>query len=558
MHSTFLNLGFSRYILVIPLLFLAIFFIYPLAAIMFRSLGVYSEMGYVPFLSLLGDTYYLGRIWFSAWQALISTVVSVLVALPVSYLFARYNFPGKTMLKALSTLPFVMPTIVVAMGFIALFGANGMINTLLVDMFGLSSPPVRLTNTLTIIIMAHAFYNYAIVVRVVSSLWAVLDTELEDTAKVLGASQVRVLYHVTFPLLLPALISSATLAFAFSFTSMGVVLVLGGPQFATMEVAIYELTTKLFRLPLAAALSVVQLVFTYAVLIIYTTFQEKVSVRLNVQPREVTVHRGLNAAQRVFVGAMFVYVLVLLSPLVALLFRFFSETNGHISSYLVSLFLDEGESYFYLSSPLVIWNSVKFAFFTVLISMVVGVVIAYSLSRSSRSRLGISDALFMMPLGTSAVTLGYGYLISFNSAPFDLRGSWVILVVAHSLIAYPFVIRSVLPVLRGIDRNLRDCARVLGASQTRIFMSIDLPIIAPALLVGATFAFAVSMGEFGSTLMLVRPENTTMPVAIFRFLGLPGASNLGKALAMSSLLMVVVTSGFVVIERFRFKGSGAF
>ena len=185
------------------------------------------------------------------------------------------------------------------------------------------------------------------------------------------------LYHVTFPLLLPALISSATLAFAFSFTSMGVVLVLGGPQFATMEVAIYELTTKLFRLPLAAALSVVQLVFTYAVLIIYTTFQEKVSVRLNVQPREVTVHRGLNAAQRVFVGAMFVYVLVLLSPLVALLFRFFSETNGHISSYLVSLFLDEGESYFYLSSPLVIWNSVKFAFFTVLISMVVGVALAY-------------------------------------------------------------------------------------------------------------------------------------------------------------------------------------
>ena len=112
--------------------------------------------------------------------------------------------------------------------------------------------------------------------------------------------------------------------------------------------------------------------------------------------------------------------------------------------------------------------------------------------------------------------------------------------------------------LRGMNPNLREAAAVLGASPAKVFLFVDLPIIAPALLVGATFAFAVSMGEFGASLLLVRPEFTTMPVAIFRFLGLPGAANLGKALAMSSLLMVVVALGFVAIERFRYKGMGAF
>ena len=142
--------------------------------------------------------------------------------------------------------------------------------------------------------------------------------------------------------------------------------------------------------------------------------------------------------------------------------------------------------------------------------------------------------------------------------PLDLRGSWVILVIAHSLVAYPFVIRSILPVLKGMSPNLREAAAVLGATPARVFLLVELPMIAPALLVGATFAFAISMGEFGASLILVRPEFTTMPVAIFRFLGLPGAANLSMALGMSCLLMAVVAVGFVAIERFRYKGIGGF
>ena len=548
----------GRLLILAPLGYLALFFLYPLGAIIGRSLWGDAGLDLEPFRSLLSDPYYLGRIWFTTWQAMVSTLLALAVGLPAAYLFAKYDFWGKTPLKAVTTVPFVMPTIVVAMGFVALTGPRGLLNEALMDVFHLGAPPIRITNSLTVIFLAHAFYNYAVVVRIVSGLWANLDPYLEETAKVLGASQLRTFYHVTLPLLLPAIASSALLAFAFSFTSFGVVLILGGAQFATLEVAIYELTAKLFRLPLAAALSIVQLLFTYFVLLLYTRLQERSAVHIDLRPQASTVRRRMRRGDRVFIAGMLLAFLVVLSPLIALVERAVSSEAGYGLGHFASLFSNERGSYFYLSPLRIMWNSLRFAAATVAVSLTVGTILAYFLSRAGHRGKSVFDALFMLPLGVSAVTLGLGFLIALNRPPVDLRGSWAILVIAHSLVAYPFVIRSILPVLRGMTPNLREAAALLGASPSRVFLSIDLPIIARALLVGATFAFAVSMGEFGASLLLVRPEFTTMPVAIFRFLGQPGAANLGQALAMSTLLMAVVVTGFVAIERFRYRGAGAF
>ena len=548
----------GRLLFLVPMAYLAVFFLYPLASILERSLGGETGYGFEPFRVLLNDSYYLGRIWFTVWQAVVSTLLTLAVGLPAAFLFARYDFPGKTLLKAVSTLPFVMPTIVVAMGFTALFGSQGLVNSALMSSFGLDAPPIRISNSLTIIFMAHAFYNYAIIVRIVSALWSNLDPKLEESAKVLGAGPIRTFYHVTLPLLLPAIISASLLAFAFSFTSFGVVLVLGGPQFATLEVAIYELTAKLFQLPLAGALAIIQLAFTYLFLLLYSRFQEQSVVRMDLQPREATSRRAARWRDKVFVLGMVIFLLAMLSPLIALVVRWITFDGGFGTAQMANLFSDERGSYFHLSPLKIIWNSLRFALTTVAISLVIGTIISYLITNMKRRWRNVADALVMLPLGVSAVTLGFGYIIALGRPPLDLRGSWVILVIAHSLVAYPFVIRSLLPVLKGMNTNLREAAAVLGATPSRVFLLIELPIIAPALLVGATFAFAVSMGEFGASLILVRSEFTTMPVAIFRFLGLPGASNLGMALGMSCLLMAVVAAGFVAIERFRYKGVGGF
>lgn len=548
----------GRLLFIIPLAYLAIFFLYPLSTIMARSLGGDSSFGFEPFRILLNDPYYLGRIWFTIWQAVVSTLLTLVVGLPAAFLFAKYEFPGKTLLKAISTLPFVMPTIVVAMGFTALFGSQGLVNTVLMSIFSLDDHPVRIANTLTIIFMAHAFYNYAIIVRIVSALWGNLDPNLEHSANLLGAGPIRTFYHVTLPMILPAIISASLLAFAFSFTSFGVVLVLGGPQFSTLEVSIYELTAKLFRLPLAGALAVVQLAFTYFFLLLYSRFQEQSVVRVDLKPREITSRRPTRWRERVFVVGMILTLLALMSPLIALVVRWITFDDGFSTSQMSNLFSDNRGSYFHLSPLTIIWNSLRFAIITVAFSLVIGTIISYVITNVKPRWRTFSDALVMLPLGVSAVTLGFGYIIALGRPPLDLRGSWIILVIAHSLVAYPFVIRSLLPVLKGMNSNLKEAAAVLGATPYRVFFLVELPLIAPALLVGATFAFAVSMGEFGASLILVRSEFTTMPVAIFRFLGLPGATNLGMALGMSCLLMAVVSIGFIVIERFRYKGIGGF
>ncbi|MQF80448.1 iron ABC transporter permease [SAR202 cluster bacterium AD-493-K16_JPT_193m] len=549
----------ARRILILgPILYLSAFFFYPLVAILGRSINTGDGLDISPFMSILGDSYYLGRVWFTIWQATVSTVVTLLLGLPIAYIFARHEFRGKTLLRAASTVPFIMPTIVVAMGFISLFGPQGALNSLLMNLFGFEHPPIRISNTLTIIFMAHAFYNYAIVVRVVSAFWANLNPRLEETAAVLGASKLNTFMTVTLPLLLPSIISSAILAFAFSFTSFGVVLVLGGPQFATMEVATYELTAKLFRLELAGALAIIQLFFTYVFMLLYARTQDNIAVRSDLVPREFTKINKRTVRQTLSLILIILTLVAILSPLLILIERALTSGDGYSINHFLSLFANDNGSYFYLTPIAIIANSVRFAAMTTVIALLVGTSAAYFLAKSSNRSSWFQDAFYMMPLGVSAVVMGLGYLLAFNRPPVDLRGSWLILIIAHSLIAYPFVIRSVLPALRAVPTQLQESAAVLGASPTKTFIHIHLPILTPGLIVGAPFAFAVSMGEFGASLLLVRPEFTTMPVAIFRLLGQPGSSNFGQALAMSSLLMMIVAAGFIAIERLRYRNSGGF
>lgn len=515
-------------------------------------------LGFEAFVAVLGDSYYLGRIWFTTWQALISTIFTLMVGLPVAYFFVKYEFHGKTFIKSLSTVPFVLPTVVVALGFVALFGPRGTVNTVLMQWLSLETPPIRLMSSLSIIFIAHVFYNYSVVVRIVSGFWANLDPSIEETAKMLGASRIKIFVQITLPLLKPAIISAALLTFMFSFTSFGVVLILGGSQFSTIEVTIYELTAKLFKLPIAGALAIIQLIFTYLSLFIYARIQKNHSVQINLKPKSISTHRRLRFMDRIFFFMVLTGLLVILSPLFALLEQALSTGDGYTLSNIHRLFSNDGDSYFHLSPINIVWNSLRFGLATVAISLLLGTIVAYFLTRKITKNKSVIDAIFMMPLGVSAITLGFGFMVALNKPPLDLRGSWMMLVIAHSLVAYPFVIRSIVPVLQAIPSNLRDAASMMGASPVRIFIWIDLPIIAPALLVGATFAFAISIGEFGASMILVRSEFTTIPVAIFQFLGKPGGVKLGEALAMSNLLVAVMILSFVAIEKFRFKGVGTF
>jgi thiamine transport system permease protein len=556
--------GFGILLYLIPLLFLALFFLYPLFSIFVLSFAPEGRLDLSALRKLTSTDYYARVLWFTIWQATLSTLLTVILALPGAYVFARYQFRGKSLLKALTTIPFVLPTVVVAIAFTALLGPRSWLNQTLMALFGLDRPPIALQHTIWIILLAHIFYNYTVVLRIVGGFGANLNPRIEEAARMLGARSRDVLWHVTLPLLTPAIAAAALLVFVFSFTSFGVILILGGPRFATLEVEIYRQTVNLFNLPLAAALAIVQILFTFILMWTYTRLQARTAVPLDLRPRERTQRRVTGIRDRLVVGVNVTLMLVLLlAPLLALVERSFRLGGGFTFRYYGELFINRRDSILYVPPAQAVVNSIGFAAVAVVLALALGLISASLLARPGRRRgtrrmQMLFDPLLMLPLGTSAVTLGFGFIIALDEPPLNLRTSLLLIPIAHALVAFPFVVRSLLPGLRGIKPSLRETASVMGASPWRIWRQVDLPIVGRALLVGAVFAFTISLGEFGATALIARPQTPTMPVAIYRFLGQPGALNYGQALAMSTLLMLVCAVGMIAIERFRVGDIGEF
>jgi len=426
----------------------------------------------------------------------------------------------------------VLPTIVVALAFTALLGPRGRLNLALMGLLGLDRPPLDLQYTLAIILLAHVFYNYTLVLRFVGTYWANLDPRLEEAARLLGAGRWRAFREVTLPLLSPAIGAAALLVFIFCFTSFGVILVLGGPRFATLEVEVYRQTIQYLNLPLAAALSVVQIFFTFALMVTYTRLQARLTLPLELRSRQVTQRRPRGWRAWLLVGANVGLMLALLvAPLAALVERSLTlptlalPTLGPVSDHAPQrVSLD-----FYRQALATVVLSVTLGLMAASVLRNAGAASGWGPAHSPRPRgrwlPRLLDPIFMLPLGTSAVTLGLGYIVALNEPPLNLRTSPLLVVLAHTLVALPFVVRSVLPALRSIHPHLRETAALLGASPWRVWREVDLPIVARAVLVGAVFAFTISMGEFGATSLIARPERPTMPIAIYRFLGRPGATN---------------------------------
>ena len=540
--SGILKSGAGRWLLAVPVLFFGLFFLYPLVRVVMRSLSLDGSLDLSPFLEILTKGSLRRAAWFTVWQAAASTLATLVFALPGAYVLARYSFFGRRLVRAAVTVPFVLPTVVVGAAYLALLGPGGPLG-------------VDLRQTVWAILIAHVFFNYAVVVRMVGSFWELIDPKLEEAARVLGAARLRAFLNVTLPLLLPPIAAAASIVFLFTFTSFGVVLILGGFGYATIEVAVWREAVINLDLAASAALAVVQLAGVGTALWAYTRLQQRYARRLPLRPSGSAARRPRTPRQYLVVGAVLASMLIYLgAPIAALVWRSLDTAAGLGTDHYTALvrgvapFVDPGEA---------VVNSLWFAVLAVVPALAVGLASAVVIVRRP-GRLGARlDTLLMLPLGTSAVTIGFGFLVAFDW-PVDLRTSLWLIPLAHSVVAVPFVIRTVVPVLRSVQPRLREAAAVLGASPRRVFREIELPIISRAALVGAGFAAAVSLGEFGATAFLVRPDRPTIPNAIFRLLGQPGAATLGQALALSTVLMILTTMIIMAIDRYRVAGLGEF
>jgi thiamine transport system permease protein len=437
------------------------------------------------------------------------------------------------------------------------------------DLFHLQSAPVSIVGTLGVILLAHVFYNTTIVIRLVGNALSHLDPCLEQAARTLGADPPRVFNHVTLPLLRPSILAASMLVFIFDFTSFGVILLLGGPGFSTLEVEIYKQAMQIFNLPLAGLLSLIQLLCTLAFSILYSLIVSRNAVTSAPRAAGTNLRKAYTFRQKLFLGGMVLLLLGLfLMPLVSLPLRSLTRLEadrgqrgkvryGITGDYYTELFINRSDSIFYAPPFEAIGNSLGYAAVTVILSLVLGFPVASALARPRRLER-LLDPILMLPLGASAVTLGLGFIVTFNRSPLALVTSPLLVPLAHTLIALPFVIRSLQPALTSIPDRLRQAAASLGASPHRVWFAVDWPIVARATISAAVFAFTVSLGEFGATSLVVRPEYPTIPIAIARFLSQPGGMNYGQAMAMATVLMVVCGIGILLIERLRLPGTGEF
>jgi thiamine transport system permease protein len=547
----------SRILLWIPtLLFLLSFFFFPLFKILALTFNVET------FTDLNNLLVARNSLLFTFYQAALSTLLTFALGLPAAILFSKFNFPGKSLLRALTAVPFMLPTVVVAAAFNSLLGIRGLIPTLSSFLF----PQLPITNyqfhgTLFAILVAHTFYNTSIVIRIVGNAISRLDPKLEASARVLGADTFHVWKDVIIPILRPSLLAAALLVFMFDFTSFGVILLLGGSQFATLEVEIYIRALQLPNLNLAALLSVIQLIFTLIFSILYSRTINQVSTQT--APRFSTSRPPKTLPERIFVIALSsLLVTYFLLPLASLPIRSLTRLEadrgqraevqyGFTTDYYEELFINRRGSLFYVPPVQAALNSLAFAGITVILSLALGYPAAYALAKPTRLEKFL-DPFLMLPLGASAVMMGLGFILSFGR----LIASPFFIPIAHTLIALPFVIRTLQPALASIPERLRQAASTLGASPLRVWQTVDFPILSRATLSAATFAFTVSLGEFGATLLITRPEYPTIPIAISRFLSQPGGLNYGQAMAMATVLMLLTTLSILLIEKLRFNNAG--
>ena len=525
---------------VIPLGFVGVFFVWPVTAIISRSLSAGALRHVVTDRGLRHVA------WFTLWQAVLATGITLAVGLPAAYVVARYEFPGRRLFRAFVTIPFVLPTVVVATAWLILFRPGGVLGFL------------GWQRGVAPLLVAEVFFNVAVVVRTVGGFWSSLDPRRTDAARVLGASRLRAFREVTLPLLGPPIAAAASIVFLFTFTAFGVVLLIADPAHATLEVEIYRQAVQLFDLPTAAALAFVQMVGVVTLLLVLARMQERRAIAQRLVAARDAARRPRGAERIVVGGVVAVTGLFLGGPLLVLALDSLRLSGGWSLGSYRALSSSAATETLFVPAWQALRNSLEFAVIAAVIAVVIGglasVVIASRPGRATRAM----DTLLMLPLGTSAVTVGFGFLIALDRWPVDLRAKVALVPLAQAVVAIPFVIRAVVPALRSIDPRLRDAASVLGAPPRRVWREVDLPIAMRAFTVGFGFAIAVSLGEFGATLFVARPDSPTIPIAISRFLARPGELNVGQAMAMSTVLMVVTGVVVFAIEQARVRQLGEF
>jgi len=467
--------------------------------------GVWSRPG-------IGDA-----LSFTLLETALSTVVTVLLGLAPAWALSHHSMPGHRSALAVTTVPFMMPTVVVGAAFLGLL-------------------PDSIERGLTPVVIAHVYVNVAVVIRTIAPVWATIDPLLSAAARSLGAGRVRTFTTITLPLLRPALTSATAIVGFMCATSYGVVRMLGGNH-ATIEVEVYRRAILFDDLPGAATLAITQLIV--AAVCLFSWLRKDRVVFTDSSHRSRRRDRPLAR----LVTAITIALTAL--PLISLVVSSLRSRGRWTLGGWRLLFGGSNMPGLQVDLAHVLPRSLLFALVATAIAVPIGV------ATSTAAVMGrtVVDRILLIPLGASAVAVGLGILITYDTAPFDFRGAWWLVPVVHAVVALPFVIRVVQPVQARIPGRLRSVAATLGASPARVWATIDVPLIARAIRTAIGLSIAISLGEFGATSFLSRSDTDTLPIIIERLLGRSG--DLARLTGQGAAVVLLFVTTFALISTSR-------
>lgn len=497
-----------------PVLFVLVLFYWPLSKIV--SIGLSGD-----WLGIYLEPKVASAIWFTIWQAAASTLICLAIGIPGAYILYRKKFFGQKFVRALITVPLVLPTIVVAISF-----SN-----------------FKFIPEVPLILIAHVFVNYSLIVRTVGGVWTTMDNETEEAAELAGAGRLRTLISITLPQLKPAIISASALVFLFCSSSYGIILILGGGLVHSVETEIASAALTYLDLPKASALALMQTAITVVAFVISENLaKHPIGIeQVSESTRKPAIDRRDLPA--VLVTGLVVIGLVAI-PLVLVLAKAFTTEGGFGLDNFINLAGRGDRDLLNISVGQATLNTLRNVAIAASLAVGLGALVSYLLSRTNRSRKALIsnralDILFLLPIGISSVVLGFGYLVTFGDGPLPIRASWLVVPLVQSLMALPLVIRLIYPALISIGSDHREAASLAGANARQTWWHIEAGIIRNVILTAVGFAFIASIGEFGASSLLAFGDQATLPTVLYALISRPGATNFGMAMAVCAILIAL-------------------
>ncbi|MCE7743610.1 MAG: iron ABC transporter permease [Candidatus Heimdallarchaeota archaeon] len=523
--------------LLAPIVIIVLFLLFPVVSVLISSFVDGDGFTFQYLGAILRDGYYYKLFAITFSQATLSTLVSLIIGIPIGYFFGKYDFKGRKFLLTFFTVPFVLPSVLVGMGFLSIFGEQNSNGAKLI-----------------LIVLAHAFYNIPLFVHFISAYYRNFDNDIIEAAKTSGSKNFHLLFRIYLPLFLVPILTASLLTFVFSFLSFGIIIILG--DFKTIETQIFSEYNP-GETNLAAALALVQLFVILSIVLFYLIYmrrqtrEKKTITTGGIYGEPLSFRKFFKKKSNILLITVLLFGFLLeLAPMISIFIKSFwdPQTASFTLGNFKTIFTLQFNSSVGTSIPRTLLNTLLFALGATVIATLLAVITVVALGKQRRRKRSISyELITYLPITISSLTLSLGILQTFTNSDFFINNPWIFIIISQGLLGYPFVTRALLNGLNTIDPELLDSAKTMGANWYFKLRKIYLPLLLPSIVAGIAFAFGLSIGEFtvANFFAINNSSISTLTVALYK---LRSQRHFGPSNAVGALLMLISYAAFFILE----------